>query len=123
VVGGVEGIGCLGEWSYRADDRSQSARAWSPCELTQLVAIGLDDEEDRLAVGRPGCRWVDDGDQGAALAHEGCRAVADGTADDIEYEVDFTDFLKPVLLQIDEAIRAEVEDGIARQIRPCPPVS
>src|SRR3954451_16022966 len=91
------------------DVRPQPPVAHPLDDLTQLGAVGLDDEVDRKAVrwarlGRPG-----DGHQRPSAANQACGPLLDLTADDIEHQIDTAHVFQRVVVEVDELHRAEVE--------------
>src|SRR5205823_12952778 len=82
-------------------------------DLTQLGAIGLDDEVDCQAVGGPRLGRSYDGHQGSSGPDQACGPLLDVSADDVEHQVDAADVFQGVVVEIDELLRAEVERLLA----------
>ena len=90
-LGRVEGGNAIVEGSHLADVCPQPTIPEPLDELTQLGAIGFDDEVDSQAargprLGRPG-----DGHQRSSRANQARRPLRDVAADDIENQIDFAD--------------------------------
>src|SRR5690348_18108952 len=70
-----------------ADVRPQSSVPHPLDDLTQLGAIGLDNEVDRQAVGDPCLRWPDDGHQRSSGSNQARGSLPDVAADEIEHQI------------------------------------
>src|SRR3954469_13330842 len=110
-LGRVEGGDGVVEARDVADDCPQSSVPHALGDLTQLGAIGHDDEVDRAAgggsrLGRPG-----DGHQRSSGSNQARGAVPNVAADDIEHQIDSADVFQGVILEVDELLRAEVKGG------------
>src|SRR4051794_10877960 len=108
-LGRVEGGDGTVEGRDGADVRPQSSVPHPPDDLTQLGAIGHDNEVDRQAVGGPRLGRPDDGHQCSSGSNQACGPLLDVAADDIEYQIDAAHVFQGVVLEIDELLRAEVE--------------
>src|SRR5207249_3365121 len=80
-----------------------------PYDLTQLGAIGHDNEVDRQAVDGPRLGRPDDGHQCSSGPNQACGPLPDVAADDIEHQIDAANVLQGVVVEVDELLRAEVE--------------
>src|ERR1700750_611426 len=83
-LGRVQGGDGIVEGRDVVDVRPQSSVPHALDDLTQLGAIGLDDEVDREAVGRLRLGRPDDGHQCSSGSNEARRPLADVAADAIE---------------------------------------
>src|SRR5215472_1266746 len=108
-LGWVQGGDGVVEGRDVADVRPQSSVPHPLDDLTQLGAIGLDNEVDRQAVGGPRLGRPDDGHQCSSGADQACGPIRDVAADDIEHQMDFADVFEGVVVEVDELLRAEVE--------------
>src|SRR5439155_838667 len=108
-LGRVEGGDGVVEGCDVADVGPQSSVPHSLDDLTQLAAIGLDDEVDRQAVGGPRLGRSYDGHQRPSGADQACGPLLDVAADDVEHQVDGADVFQGVVVEVDELLRAEVE--------------
>src|SRR5438067_8247014 len=112
-LGRVEGGDSIIEGRDVADVGSQSSVPHPLDDLTQLGAIGLDDEVDRQAVGGPRLGRPYDGHQGSSGPDQACGPLLDVSADDVEDQVDAADVFQGVVVEIDELLGAEVERLLA----------
>ena len=87
-LGRVEGGDGVVEGRDVADVRPQSSVPHPLDDLTQLGAIGLDNEVDRQAVGGPRLGRPDDGHQCSSGSNQACGPLPDVAADDIEHQID-----------------------------------
>jgi hypothetical protein len=103
-----------------ADVRPHSSVPHSLGDLTQLGAVGHDDEVDRQAIG--GSRLWRPGDchQRSSGSNQARGPFPDVSADDIEHQIDFADVFQGVVIEVDELLRAEVERGLTVAARPVP---
>src|SRR5262245_29666358 len=108
ALGRVEGGDGLVEGRDVADVRPQSSVTHSLDDLTQLGAIGLDNEVDRQAVGGPRLGRPDDGYQCSSSSNQACRPLLDVAADDIEHQIDAAGVFQGVVVEVDELLRSEV---------------
>src|SRR5262249_30324330 len=74
-------------------------------DLTQLGAIGLDNEVDRQAVGGPRLGRPDDGHQCSSGSNQAGGPLLDVAADDIELQIDAADVFQRVVVEVDELLR------------------
>ena len=108
-LGRVEGGDGIVEGRDGADVRPQSSVPHPLDDLTQLGAIGLDNEVDRQAFGGPRLGRPDDGHQRSSGSNQARGPLPDVAADDIEHQIDAADVFQGVVLEVDELLRAEVE--------------
>src|SRR5438445_6715059 len=109
----VEGGDGTVEGRDGADVRPQSSVPHPLDNLTELGTIGLDNEVDRQAVVGPRLGRPDDGHQRSSGSNQARGPLPDVAADEIEHQVDATDVLEDVALEVDELLRAEVERLLA----------
>src|SRR5205085_10184357 len=84
ALGPVEGGDGIVEGRDVADVRPQSSVPYPPGELTQLGAIGYDDEVDSQAAGGPRLGGAGDGHQRSSGANQARRPLRDVAAEDVE---------------------------------------
>src|SRR5436305_7351343 len=108
-LGPVEGGDGIVEGRDVADVRPQPAVPYPPDELTQLGAIGYDDEVDGQAARGPRLGRADDGHQRSSGSNQARGPLRDVAAEDIEHQIDPADIFQSVVLKVDELLRAEVE--------------
>src|SRR3954453_525223 len=108
-LGRVEGGDGIVEGRDGADVRPQSSVPHPLDDLTQLGTIGLDNEVDRQAIGRPRLDRSDDGHQRSPGSNQTRGPLLDVAAYDIENQVDSVDVFQRVVVEVDELLRAEVE--------------
>src|SRR5262249_16929142 len=108
-LGPVEGRDGLIEGRDVADVRPQPSVTHPPADLTQLGAIGHDNQVDRQPPGGPRLRGPGDGPQRSSGSNQACGPLPDVAADDIENQIDSADVFEDVVLEVDELLRAEVE--------------
>src|SRR4051812_32720648 len=87
-------------------------------ELTQLGAIGDDDEVDSHAARGPRLGRAGDSHQRSSGANQACRPLPDVAADDIENQIDFADVFQGVVVEVDKLLCAEVESRLAAASAP-----
>src|SRR5687768_5084935 len=90
-LGWVEGSDGIVEGCDVADVRPQSSVTHPLHDLTQLGAIGLDNEIDRQTVGGPRLDRADDGHQHSPGPNQTRGPLLDVAADDIKNQIDATD--------------------------------
>ena len=95
-LGRVEGGNRIVEGSHVADVCPQPTNPDPLDELTQLGAIGYDDEVDSQAARGPRLGRAGDGHQRSSGANHARRPLPDVAADDIENQIDFADVLQGV---------------------------
>src|SRR5262249_35933026 len=105
----VEGGDSVIEGRDVADVRPQSSVTHPPDDLTQVGAVGLDNEVDRQSVGGPRLGRPGDRHQRSSGANQACGPLPDVSAEDIENQIDPADISQGVVLEVDELLRAEVE--------------
>src|SRR3954447_2807155 len=108
-LGRVEGRDGVIEGRDLADVRPHSPVTRPPDDLTQLGAIGYDDEVNREAVSGPRLGRPDDGHQRPSGANQARGPPPDVAAEGIEHQIDPADVFQGVVLEVDELLRAEVE--------------
>src|SRR5215472_16994959 len=108
-LGPVEGGDGPVEGCDVADVRPQSPVAHPLHDLTQLGAVGHENEVDRQAVGGPRLGRPGDGYQRSSGSNQACGPLPDVAADAIENQMDSADVFENVVLEVDELLRAEVE--------------
>src|SRR5215510_729988 len=108
-LGRVEGGDGIVEARDVADVGPQSSVSHPLHDLTQLGAIGLDDEIDGQTVGGPPSDWADDGHQRSPCPNQTRGPLLDVAADDVKDQVDRTDVFQRVVVEVDELHRPEVE--------------
>src|SRR2546427_9414217 len=108
-LGLVEGGDGIVESRDVADVRPQSTIPHPLDDLTQLGAIGYDDEVDSQANRGPRLDRAGDGHQRPSGANQFRRPLADVAADDIENQIDFAYVFQGFAIEVDELLCAEVE--------------
>src|SRR3954465_2119226 len=117
-LGPVEGGNGIVEGSHVADVCPQPTIPEPLDDLTQLGAIGYDDEVDSQAVRGPRPGRAGDGHRRSSGANQTCRPLPDVAADDIENQIDFADVFQGVVVEVDELLCAEVESRLAAASAP-----
>src|SRR5262245_46252073 len=84
------------------DVRPEASVPYPLDDLSQLGAIGLDNEVDRQAVGGPPLGRPDDGHERSSGSNQACGPLPDVAADDIEHQIDSADVSEDVVLEVDE---------------------
>src|SRR5215468_10675805 len=107
--GRVEGGDGIVEGSHFADVCPQPTIPDPLDDLTQLGAIGYDDEVNSQAANGPRLGRAGDGHQRSSDANHARRPLRDVAAEDIENQIDPADIFQGVVLEVDELLRAEVE--------------
>ena len=108
-LGRIEGGDGLVEGRDVADVRPQPSCTNPLDDLTQLGAIGQDNEIDRQAVSGPRLGRPGDGHQRSSGSNQACGPLPDVAADKIEHQIDAADVFQGVVLDVDKLLRAEVE--------------
>src|SRR5262249_25643873 len=108
-LGWVEGCDGIVEGSHLADVCPQPTIPEPLDELTQLSAIGYDDEVDSQAASGPRIGRAGDGHQRSSGANQARRPLRDVAAEDIENQIYHAAICQGVVLEVDELLRAEVE--------------
>src|SRR5258705_845795 len=116
--GRVEGGDGIVEIREVADVRPQSTIPHPLDDLTQLGAIGYDDEVDSQAARGPRLGRAGDGHQRSSGANQARRPLPDVAADDIENQIDFADVFQGVVIEVDELLCAEVESRLTAASAP-----
>src|ERR1041384_7968374 len=108
-LGPVEGGNGVIEGRDVADVRPHSSVTCPPDNLTQLGAIGYDDEVDGQAASGPRLGRAGDGHQRSSGANHARRPLRDVAAEDIENQIDLADIFQGVVIEVDELLCSEVE--------------
>src|SRR5215471_10343693 len=111
--GRVEGGNGIIEGSHFADVCPEPTIPDPLDELTQLGAIGYDDEVDSQAARGPSLGGAGDGHQRSSGANHARRPLRHVAADDIENQIDPADIFQGVVIEVDELLCAEVESRLA----------
>src|SRR5499433_3394318 len=106
--GRVEGGNRIVEGSHVADVCPQPTIPDPVDDLTQLGAIGYDDEIDSQAARGPRLGRAGDGHQRSSGANQARRPLPDVAPDDIENQIDFADVFQDFVIEVDELLCAEV---------------
>src|SRR6516225_2168206 len=117
-LGRVEGGNRIVEGSHVADVCPQPTIPDPLDELTQLGAIGYDDEVDTQAASGPRLGRAGDGHQRSSGANHARRPLRDVAAEDIENQINLTDVFQGVVIEVDELLCAEVESGLTGSSAP-----
>src|SRR5499426_4141795 len=116
--GRVEGGDSIIEGSHLADVCPQPTIPDPLDDLTQLGAIGYDDEIDSQAARGPRLGRAGNGHQRSSGANHARRPLRDVAAEDIENQIDPADIFQGVVIQVDELLRAEVESRLTAASAP-----
>src|SRR5215472_10708073 len=108
-LGRVEGGNGIVEGSHVADICPQPTTPDPLDELTQLGAIGYDDEVDSKTARGPRLGRAGNGHQRSSGANHARRTLRDVAAEDIENQIDLANIFQGVVLEVDELLCAEVE--------------
>src|SRR5215471_9608215 len=111
-LGRVEGGDGIVESRDIADVRPQSTIPHPLDDLTQLGAIGYDDEVDSQAARGPRFGRAGHGHQRSSGANHARRPLPDVAADDIENQIDLADVFQGFVIEVDELLCAEVESRL-----------
>src|SRR5947209_11995662 len=111
-IGWVEGGDSIVEGSHLADVCPQPTIPAPRDDLTQLGAIGYDDEVDSQAVSGPRLGRAGNGHQRSSGANHARRPLRDVAAEDIENQIDPADIFQGVVIEVDELLRAEVDSRL-----------
>jgi hypothetical protein len=96
--GRAEGGDGIVEGRDRPDVGPESSIAETIDDLSQLSAVGLDNEVDGKAVSGSSLGRPDDGHQRSSRSDQARGLLRDVAADDIEHQVDATDVFERVVL-------------------------
>src|SRR5262245_63188233 len=99
-LGRVEGGDGIVESRNVADVRPQSTMPHPLDDLTQLGAIGYDDEVDGQAARGPRLGRAGDGHQRSSGANQARRPLPDVAADDIENQIDLDAVFEGFVIEI-----------------------
>src|SRR5438552_4085260 len=116
-LGPVEGGNRIVEGSRVADVCPQPTNPKPLDELTQLGAIGYDDEVDSQAARGPRLGRAGDGHQRSSGANHARRPLPDVAADDIENQIDFADVFQGVVIELAELLCAEIDSPVVPKPR------
>src|SRR5438105_11510970 len=111
-LGRVEGGNRIVKGTHFADVSPQPTSPGPLDQLTQLGAIGYNDEVDSQAVSRPRLGRAGNGHQRSSGANHVRRPLRDVAAKDIENQIDPADIFQGVAIEVDELLRAEVESRL-----------
>src|SRR5246127_2842667 len=117
-LGRVEGGNRIVEGSHVADVCPQPTNPDSLDELTQLGAIGHNDEVNSQAASGPRLGRAGNGHQCSSGANHTRRPLRDVAADDIENQIDPADVFQGVVIEVDELLCAEVESRLTAASAP-----
>src|SRR4026208_960501 len=117
-LGRVEGGNRIVKGSDVADVCPQPTNPDPLSELTQLGAIGYDDEVDGQAARGPCVGRAGDGHQRSSGANQARSPLPDGAADDIENQIDCADVFQGFVIEVDELLCAEVESRLTAASAP-----
>src|SRR5499427_4773016 len=117
-LGPVEGGNGIVEGSNLADVCPQPTIPGPLDDLTQLGAIGYNDEVDSQAARGPRLGRAGDGHQRSSGANQARRPLPDVAADDIENQIDFADVFQGFVIEVDELLCAEVESRLTAASAP-----
>src|SRR5258705_2200641 len=117
-LGRVEGGNRIVEGCHVADVRPQPTNPHPLDELTQLGAIGYNDEVDRQAPRGPRLGRAGDGHQRSSGANQARRPLRDVAAEDIENQIDLADVFQGVVIEVDELLCAEVDSRLTAASAP-----
>src|SRR6185369_9313977 len=118
LFGRVEGGNRIVEVSHVADVCPQPTIPHPLDDLTQLGAVGYDDEVDSQAVRGPRLGRAGDGHQRSSGANQARRPLPDVAADDIENQIDFADVFQGFVIEVNELLCAEVESRLTAASAP-----
>src|SRR6266550_820472 len=117
-LGPVEGGNRIVEGSHFADVCPQPTIPHPLDDLTQLGAIGYDDEVNSQAASGPRLGRAGDGHQRSSGANQARRPLRDVAADDIENQIDFADVFQGFVIEVDELLCPEVESRLTAASAP-----
>src|SRR5246500_2930081 len=117
-LGPVEGGNRIVEGSHVADVCPQPTNPDPLDELTQLGAIGFDDEVDSQAARGTRLGRAGDGHQRSSGANYARRPLRDVAAEDIENQIDLADVFQGVVIEVDELLCAKVESRLTAASAP-----
>src|SRR6516164_1510957 len=117
-LGSIEGGNRIVEGNHVADVCPQPTNPDPLGEITQLGAIGYDDEVDSQAAGGPRLGRAGDGHQRSSGANHARRPLRDVAADDIENQIDFADVFQCIVIEVDKPLCAEVESRLTAASAP-----
>src|SRR5499426_3270025 len=117
-LGRVEGGNRIVEGSHVADVCPQPTIPGPLDDLTQLGAIGYDDEIDSQAVSGSRLGRASDGHQRSSGANHTRRPLRDVATEDIENQIDLADIFQGVVIKVNELLRAEVESRLTAASAP-----
>src|SRR5215468_473301 len=110
--GRVEGGDGIVEGSNVADVCPQPTIPGPLDDITQLGAIGYDDEVDSQAARGPRLGRAGNGHQRSSGTNHASRPLRDVAAEDIEHQIDPADIFQDVVIEVDELLCTEVESRL-----------
>src|SRR5215470_13027488 len=111
-LGPIEGGNGMVGGNHVADVCPQPTIPEALDELTQLSAIGYDDEVDSPATSGARLDRAGDGHQRSSDANHARRTLCNVAAKDIENQIDFADIFQGVVVEVDELLCSEVESRL-----------
>src|SRR5690242_9559463 len=111
-LGRVEGGNRIVEGSHVADVCAQPTNPDPLDELTQLGAIGYDNEVDSQATTGPRLGRAGNRHERSSGSNHARRPLRDVAAEDIEDQIDPADIFQSVVIEVDELLCAEVESRL-----------
>src|SRR5215510_8290015 len=111
-LGRVEGGDGIVEGSHVADVCPQPTIPDPLDDLTQLGAIGYDDEVDSQSASGPRLGRSGNGHKRSSGANHAHRPLRDVAAEDIENQIDRGDTFEGAVIEVDELLCAEVESRL-----------
>src|ERR1700732_579446 len=117
-LGRVEGGNRIVEGRHVADVCPRPPNPDPLDELTQLGAIGYDDEVDSQATRGPRLGRPSDGYQRSSGAYQARRPLPDVATEDIENQIDLADVFQGVVIEVDELLCAKVESRLTAASAP-----
>src|ERR1700758_3936770 len=111
-LGSVEGGNRIVEGSHVADVCPQPTIPDPLDELTQLGAIGFNDEVNSQAARGPRLGRAGDSHQRSSSANHGRRPLRNVAAEDIAHQIDLADVFQGVVIEADALLCAEVDSRL-----------
>ena len=109
ALGGVKGSDGVSKGRDLADVCPQPPVPHQLDDLTQVSAVGFNNEIHRLTVCGPSLGRSDNGYQCTPCSYQGCGPPLDVASDDVKDQIDTADVSQRVILEVDEFICPEVE--------------
>src|SRR4030095_525010 len=117
-LGPVEGGNGVIEGRDVADVRPHSSVTCPPDNLTELGAIGYDDEVDSEAARGPRLGRAGDGHQRSSGANHARTPLRDVAAEDIDNPISCADVSQAVVIEVADLLCAEVESRLTAASAP-----